>query len=156
MARVITLTLCVAFGLVFLSRSCTFARPGGPIALKYGRIVSGNGTDQTIRFVAVAGGRITAVSLLNSGDATPSGAHEIDVSGLYVAAATFDRTAPTPMDGLRHVWVGQMSPGDPGDLVILRGNPSRIRPGQIPDADAIVAAVINGRYYTGRELLRRR
>jgi hypothetical protein len=54
------------------------------------------------------------------------------------------------------VWVGQVGVGDPGDVVLMRNNPGRIRPGFVPEDDAIVAAVIDGVYYTARELRRRR
>ena len=124
MARVITLVLFVALGLAFLSRSCIFGRSGGAVVLVNGRIVSANG------------------------------AREIDVNGLYIAAMTFDRSAPTLIDGIRHVWVGQLGVGDPGNVVIMRNNPGRVRPGYVPDTNSIVGAVVDGVYYTARDLSR--
>ena len=156
MARVVTLVLCVAFGLVFLSRSCALTRAGGPIALTHGRIVNGAGADQVTRLLVIADKRIASISLDTDAVSPPSGARIVDVTGLYVAAATFDRSAPTLMDGIRHVWIGQMSVGDPGDVVITRVNPGRVRPGLLPETDAIVAAAVDGVYYTARDLSRRR
>jgi len=156
MARVITLVLMVAVGLVFLSRSCTFSRPGAPIALLHGRIVDGTGSDTRVRFVTIVGGRIAAVAADASDAALPDGAEQIDATGLFVAAATFDTTTPTLLDGIRHVWIGQMSAGDPGDVVLLRVNPGRVRPGQVPDDSAVVGAVVDGVYYTGVDIRRRR
>jgi predicted amidohydrolase len=156
MARKIALVLAVAFGLVFLSRSCSLTRAVGPIVLTHGRIVGATGADQATRAIVIDQGRIAAVILLNDETPPPSGAKEVDVNGLYIAATTFDRGAPTLIDGIRHVWVGQVGVGDPGDVVIMRGNPGRVRPGYIPDTDSIVAAVIDGAYYSIRDLTRKR
>lgn len=156
MARVITLVLCVLLGLVFLSRSCFIGRPGGPIVLTNGHIVSGNGSDQTTRFVSIVDGKIAAVGFQSDQLPTPAGARTVDVNGLYIAATTFDTSAPTLIDGIRHVWVGQVGIGDPGNVVIMRNNPGRVRPGYIPETNAIVAAVVDGVYYTARELNTRR
>jgi hypothetical protein len=156
MARVITLVLCVAIGLVFLSRSCTWSRPGDLIVLTNGRIVSGNGSDQATRFVAIAGGKITAIGRVGEKTEAPAGGRTLDVNGLFIAATTFDRKAETLIDGIRHVWVGHVNVGDPGDVVVMRNNPGRVRPGYIPETDAIVAAVVDGVYYTARELNTRR
>lgn len=152
MARVIALVLSVAIGLVFLSRSCAIARPGGPVVFTNARTVSGNGSDRVTRFLAINDGKIAAVGF--GADEAPvfSGARTIDANGLYVAAATFDKSAPTLIDGIRHVWVGHVSVGDPGDVVVMRDNPGRVRPGYIPETTAIVAAVVDGVYYTAREL----
>lgn len=141
MSRLITLALCVTLGLAFLSRSCALTRPGSAIAFRNAKIVGGN---------------IAAVSFYSdeTAPATASGAREIDVNGMYVAATTFDRTAPTLIDGIRHVWVGQVGIGDPGDVVIMRNSPGRIRPGYIPDTNSIVGAVVDGVYYTARDLSR--
>jgi predicted amidohydrolase len=155
-ARVIALVLSVAFGLVFLSRSCAPARARGPIVLTHGRIVSATGTEQTTRFVAIDGGKIASVSFYSDHASPASGAREIDVNGLFVAAATFDRSAPTLIDGIRHVWVGQISPGDPGDVVIMRSSPARVRAGYVPDNGDIAGAVVDGVYYGARELNRRK
>lgn len=156
MARAVTLVLCVVFGLLFLSRSCTLTRAGGPIALIHGRIVNGAGADQVTRLLVIADKRIESISFDTATVPSPTGARVVDVTGLYVAAATFDRSAPTLMEGIRHVWIGQMSVGDPGDVVITRINPGRVRPGLLPETDAIVAAVVDGVYYTARDLSRRR
>lgn len=155
-ARAVSLVLFVVIGFACLSRSCSFSRPGGPIALMNGRVVSITGYDQSARFVAIAGGKIAAISFMASSDhaSTPSGAREIGVSGLYIAAATFDKSSLNVIDGLRHVWVGQMGVGDPGDVVIMRDNPARMRPGYIPDANSIVGAVVDGVYYSSRDLSR--
>jgi imidazolonepropionase-like amidohydrolase len=154
--RAITLVLFVAFGLVFLSRSCALPRATGPIALTHGRIVSATGAEQATRFVSIADGKITAVSF--SSDRAPAafGAREFDVNGLYIAATTFDRSAPKLIDGIRHVWVGQIGPGYPGDVVIMRSSPGRIRAGYVPETDSIVGAVVDGVYYNARDLNRRK
>lgn len=156
MSRVIALLLCVAFGLASLSRSCAIPRPGGPVALMRGRVVSVTGFDQSTRVVAITGGKISAVWFASDHPFTLLGARDIDVTGLYIAAATFDRSAPTLINGLRHVWVGQIGVGEPGNVVILRSSPSRVRPGDLPDSSMIVGAVVDGVYYTARELNRRR
>lgn len=155
MARKLTLVLFAALGLVFLSRSCAFTRAGGPIALTNGRIVNATGVDQTMRFVAIEGGKIASVSFYSDHASPISGAREIDVTGLYVAAATFDKSSPAYIDGIRHVWVGQLNVGDPGDVVIMRSNPGRVRAGFIPENNDIAGAVIDGVYYTSRDLARR-
>ena len=128
------------------------SRSGGPIVLANARIVRGNGSDQVTRFVAISGGKIAAIGFPS--DAVPplQGARTVDVNGLYVASTTFDKSAATLIDGIRHVWVGHMNAGDPGDVVIMRDNPGRVRPGYIPETNAIVAAVVDGVYYTAREL----
>lgn len=156
MARVITLVLFVGLGVAFLSRSCAIERAGGAISLMNARIVGATGADESTQFVAIAVGKIAAVSLAADPATSPAGARKIDVNGLYVAATTFDRTASVLIDGIRHVWIGQMRVGDPGDVVIMRNNPGRIRPGYVPETDAIAAAVVDGVYYTARELNRRR
>jgi len=155
LARFVTLVVFVALGGAFLSRSCSAARAGGPIALMHGRIVSGTGSDQATRFVAIAGGKIASVSF-NADHSSPlTNVREIDVTDLYIAAATIDRSAPAYIDGIRHVWIGQLRVGDPGDVVIMRSNPARIRAGFIPEASDIAGAVINGVYYNARDLHRR-
>jgi hypothetical protein len=154
--RAVTLLFCVALGLVFLSRSCASPRARGPVVLTHARIVSVTGFEQTTRFVAIAGGKIASVSFYSDHAAPVSGALEIDVSGLFVAAATIDRSAPTVIDGIRHVWVGHVSPGDPGDVVIMRSSPGRIRAGYVPDNNDIAGAVVDGVYYGARELNRRK
>lgn len=156
MGRIIALVLFVALGLAFLSRTCVLQKPNGPVALMNARIVGPTGNDQMTKFVVVADGKIAAVALGTDRGGPPSGAREIDVNGLYVAATTFDRSSPVLIDGVRHVWVGQLQVGDPGDVVVTRTNPGRIRPGYVPETDAIVAAVVDGVYYTARELSRRR
>jgi predicted amidohydrolase len=120
------------------------------------RIVSGNGSDRPTRFLAIADGKIAAVGFPNDDTPALSGARTIDANGLYVAATTFDRSAQTLIDGIRHVWVGHINVGDPGDVVIMRNNPGRVAPGYIPETNAIVAAVVDGVYYTARELNTRR
>jgi hypothetical protein len=153
--RVIALVMVVALGGAFLSRSCLFSRSGGPIALTRGRIVSATGSDQTTRFVAIAAGKIASVSFYSDHASPLANAREIDVNGLYIAAATIDRSAPAYIDGIRHVWIGQMKPGDPGDVVIMRSNPARIRAGFVPDSSDIAGAVIDGVYYSSVDLRRR-
>jgi imidazolonepropionase-like amidohydrolase len=153
-ARLITLMLCVALGVVFLSRACGFSRPGGPIVLTHARVVSVTGADQTTRFVTIAGGKITAVSFYSDHQTPAAGARVIDINGLFVAAVTVDRSAPALIDGIRHVWVGQIAPGYPGDVVIMRSSPARIRPGYIPDNADIAGAVVDGVYYSARDLSR--
>jgi len=154
--RFFALVICVAFGLVFLSRSCASPRAKGPIALTHGRIVSGTGTEQTTRFVAIADGKIASVSFYSDSATTASGAREVDVNGLFIAAATFDRSAPTLIDGIRHVWVGQIAPGYPGDVVIMRTSPGRVRAGFVPESADIAGAVVDGVYYNAREIHRRK
>jgi imidazolonepropionase-like amidohydrolase len=154
-ARAAALVLFVVLGFAFLSRSCAFTHAGGPIALMHGRVVNATGLEQTTRFLAIAGGKIESVSFYADHAAPVSGAREIDVNGLYVAAATFDRSVPAYIDGIRHVWVGQLNVGDPGDVVIMRSNPARVRAGFIPDNSDIAGAVIDGVYYTARDLARR-
>lgn len=156
MGRIIALVLFVALGIAFLSRTCLFQKPDGPVALMNARIVGPTGADQMTRFVLIKDGKVAAVALGADRERPPSGAREVDVNGLYVAAATFDRAAPALIDGVRHVWVGQLAVGDPGDIVVTRTNPGRIRPGYVPETEAIVAAVVDGVYYTARELSRRR
>lgn len=155
LARSITLMLFVALGGAFLSRSCWTARAGGPIALTRGRIVSATGSDQATRFIAIDGGKIASVSFYSDHASPSSNAREIDVDGFYIAAATIDRSAPAYIDGIRHVWIGQMKPGDPGDVVILRSNPARIRAGFVPESSDIAGAVIAGVYYSSVDLRRR-
>jgi len=154
-ARAVTLVLFVALGLLFLSRSCTLTRARGPIALTHGRVVSATGFDQTTRFVAIEGGKIASVSFYSDHASAIAGAREIDVTGFYIAAATIDKSSPAYMDGIRHVWIGQMNAGDPGDVVIMRSNPGRVRAGFIPENSDIAGAVIDGVYYTSLELKRR-
>ena len=155
MARSIVLVVFVSLGLVFLSRSCTAPRASGPIALAHGRIVNATGSDQTTRFVAIANGKIASVSFYSDHASLLSGVREIDVDGLYVAAATIDRMSPAYIDGIRHVWIGQLKVGDPGDVVIMRSNPGRIRAGFVPETSDIAGAVIDGVYYSSRDLARR-
>jgi hypothetical protein len=155
MARKLILVVFVALGLVFLSRSCGLPRAHGPILLTHGRVVSATGADEITRFVAIADGRIVSVSFYSDHASPVSGAREIDVSGLYVAAATFDKSAPAFVDGIRHVWIGQLNAGDPGDVVIMRSNPGRVRAGFVPENSDIAGAVIDGVYYTSRDLARR-
>jgi len=154
LARALTLVTFVVLGFVFLSRSCALPRASGPIALMHGRIVSGTGADQPIGVVAISGGRITRVSFSPDRGSLISGAREIDVDGMYIAAATFDRSSPKLIDGIRHVWIGQIRVGEPGDVVIMRSNPARIRAGYIPEPDSIVGAVVDGVYYSTRDLSR--
>jgi hypothetical protein len=47
-----------------------------------------------------------------------------------------------------------MGVGDPGDVVIMRSSPARIRAGYVPDTDSIVGAVVDGVYYSARDLSR--
>jgi len=154
-SRVITLVVFVALGGAFLSRSCSFARSGGPIALTGGRIVSATGSDQLTSFVAIADGKIASISFYSDHASPLSNAHEINVNGLYIAAATIDRSSPAYIGGIRHVWIGQLKVGDPGDVVILRSNPARIRAGFVPDNSDIAGAVIDGVYYSAVNLARR-
>lgn len=153
-ARAFLLVTFVVLGLVFLSRSCALPRARAAVALTHGRVVSVTGFDQTARFVEIAGGKIAAVSFYSDEPSPLSGATEIDVNGLYIAAATFDRSAPTLIDGIRHVWVGQIAPGNPGDVVIMRSSPGRVRAGYIPDNTDIAGAVVDGVYYSARDLSR--
>lgn len=156
MGRIIALVLFVALGLAFLSRTCVIHRPNGPLALMNARIVDATGIDHMTRFVLIDDGKVAAVALGTDRNGPPSGTRQVDVNGLYVAATTFDRAATVLIDGVRHVWVGQLQVGDPGDVVVTRTNPGRIRAGYVPETEAIVAAVVDGVYYTARELSRRR
>lgn len=156
MGRVVALLLVVVAGLAFLSRSCTMPADGAPIAILHARVVNNTGADAAVRALTIADGRIARVSYEVDDEPLPVGAQQVDATGLYVAATTFDKTAVTLLNGIRHVWIGQLSPGDPGDVVLLRINPGRVRPGQIPDDSAIVGAVVDGVYYTSVGIRRRR
>ena len=106
--------------------------------------------------LAVADGRIVFVG--RAEDSIPSsltGARHIDARAALVSAATFDRAVASPLDALRHTWVGQIYEGAPGDLVISpQPTRGRGRDGGFGGGTPrqILGAVVNGRYYTATEL----
>lgn len=131
-------------------------KPDAPVVFLHATIVSGTGELQSDMTVAVADGRIVFVG--EPGVTVPaslSRARRVDTLGAWLAAATFDHRAEKPLEGLRHVWVGEMYEGAPGD-VVLTTVPQRGRGGGVgtgnPSGRQYFGAVVNRRYYTAKEL----
>ena len=128
-----------------------------PVLFLHATVVSGTGAMQSDMTVGVANGRIAFVA--EPGTTTPEGfsrARRVDTQGAWLAAATFDHSAEKPLEGLRHLWVGEIYEGAPGD-VVLTTVPQRGRGGASgtngnPSGRQYFGAVIKGRYYAGKEL----
>ncbi len=158
-ARMIILALVVlSFGYQYMTR----LRPiMGPIVFLNATIRTNTGSTEANMMVAVADGRIAFVG--KSGDPLPAalaGARQLDAGSAVVSAATFDHTVASPLDGLRHIWVGQLYAGAPGDVVVapyvnVRGGRGRMS-GRMPDAQELLGAVINNRYYSRDDLQKKR
>jgi hypothetical protein len=155
---VILVLLLLAFGYQFVTR----IRPvTGPVVFVNATIRINTGAAEEDMTVAVANGRIAFVG--KSGDALPpalANARQLDAGRSVVLAATFDHSAAAPLDGLRHIWVGQLYEGAPGDVVIapyINARFSRGRMGdRMPDATDLLGAVVNDRYYSRQDLLKKR
>lgn len=151
---IILLLVLASLGLQWQSRR----NVTGPLVFRNASITTNTGFVQERMTVAVADGRIVFVG--RAEDSIPSsltGARHIDAMLALVSAATFDRSVASPLDALRHTWVGQVYEGAPGDLVITpqpvrgRGRGGGFGGGQPRE---ILGAVVNGRYYTATELQR--
>lgn len=124
----------------------------GSIVFHNATITTGTGFVRQHMTVAVADGRIVYVG---DGRSLPrlglDGARQFDARAALVSAATFDHSVRSPIDGLRHVWAGQLVEGAPADLLVTTANSGRGR-SRVPDPKDILAAVVNGRYYSADEL----
>ena len=124
----------------------------GPIVFRNASVTTSTGFVQQRMTVAIAGGRIAFVG--RADDSIPTrllGARHIDALGALVSAATFDPTVPSPLDALRHTWVGQIFVGAPGDVVISSYTAERGRY-RTPVPRDFLGAVVGGRYYTAADL----
>lgn len=128
----------------------------GPIVFRNASITTSTGFVRERMTVAVANGRIAFVG--RTEDSLPRTffrARHIDAMTALVSAATFDHRVVSPLDALRHTWVGQIYEGAPGDVVITpqpvrgRGRGSGFGNGAPRE---ILGAVVNGRYYTAADL----
>jgi hypothetical protein len=153
MTRYLAVVAVVLVGLMFASNSCP--RAGGAIRLLHPRIVEATGRETAVTAIVIRGGRIESVT--DEGRPIPAapGARDVDASDLYVAAITFDPAGPTGATGIRHVWAGQLTPGDPGDVALLRVSPNRIRPGDVPDDGDVVAVIVGGTFLRANERVAR-
>lgn len=130
----------------------------GPIVFRNASVTTSTGFVQERMTVAVADGRIVFVG--RAEDSIPSSltrARHIDALNALVSAATFDHSVSSPTDAFRHLWVGQVYVGAPGDLVIT---PQPVRRGRGGFGGGspreILGAVVGGRYYTAAELQQRK
>jgi hypothetical protein len=124
----------------------------GPIVFRNASITTNTGFVEERMTVAVANGRIAFVG--HAEDSIPlslTGARNINANTALVSAATFDHSAASPADALRHTWVGQVYEGAPGDLIISSYTPFRGR-NRTPAPRELLGAVVNGRYYTATQL----
>lgn len=143
----------VWFGYLWLLRP----GPTAPVLFLHATIVSGTGAMQSDMTVGIANGRVAFVG--EPGTTPPdvfSRARRVDTQGAWLAAATFDHSAEKPLEGLRHLWVGELYEGAPGD-VVLTTVPQRGRGGASgtsgnPSGRQYFGAVIKGRYYAAKEL----
>jgi len=126
----------------------------GPLVFYNTTITTGTGFIQQHVTVAVADGRIVYVGDGRALRITAV-AREFDARAVIVSAATFDHSVRSPIDGLRHVWAGQVVEGAPADLVITTATHGRSR-SRLPDPKDVIAAVVNGRYYPADELAKLR
>jgi len=136
----------------------------GPIVFRNATIMTSTGFLQDHMTIAIADGRIVFVGA--AGDEEPrsvSGARRIDALEAQVSAATFDHSVAAPLDGLRHIWAGQLFEGAPGDVVItpvpVRGRGGRGGRGGGGGGGfgggaprEILGAVVSGRYYTASQM----
>lgn len=130
--------------------------PTGPVVFLHATLTTNTGMVQEDMTVGVVNGRIAFVGVAS--DPLPSilsRARRIDTLKAWVSAATFDYGAETPLDGIRHVWVGQIYVGAPGDLVISNVGPDRRR-GTQDTPRQILGVVFGGRYFSVAELTRGR
>lgn len=137
----------------------TRVAPGGPIVLRNATITSSTGMLHENMTVIVTDGRISYVG--EAGESAPLllGARRLDALSALVSAATFDPAVASPIDALRHVWVGQIYLGAPGDLVITPVPQGRGRGrGGIaqPSSRELLGAVVKGRYYSVDDLQKSR
>lgn len=148
---IILLLVLASLGLQWQSRRRAVS---GPIVFRNATITTGTGFIQQNMTVAVANGQIVYVG---DGRQMPimTGARQFDARAALVSAATFDHSARSPLEGLRHVWAGQVVEGAPGDLVITTASYGRGR-SRVPDPKGVIAAVVNGRYYSADELTKPR
>jgi hypothetical protein len=149
MTRYLAVVAVVLLGLMFASNSCP--RGAGAIRLLHPRVVAATGWEESLAAIVIRDGRVESVT--PDGDPVPParGARDVDASGFYVAAITFDPSGPTGATGIRHVWVGQLNPGAPGDVAILRISPNRIRPGDVPDEGDVVAVIVRDTFLRANE-----
>ncbi len=152
--------------LAFAGHSWWVARGSstGPIVFRNATLMTSTGFLQEHMTIAIADGRIAFVGA--AGDEEPrsiSGARRIDALEAQVSAATFDRSVAAPLEGLRHIWAGQLFAGAPGDVVItpvpVRGRGGRGGRGGGGGGGfgggaprEILGAVVSGRYYSAAEL----
>lgn len=125
----------------------------GPIVFRNATISTSTGSLEENITIGVADGRIAFVGAAN--DPVPSrlsGARRIDALHAQISAATFDHSASSPLEGLRHIWVGQLYEGAPGDVVVTPVPQGRRRGGPGPTAREIFGAVVDGRYYPSSQL----
>jgi hypothetical protein len=135
-----------------------WARPGAdaPVIFRHATIISNTGMVQPDMTVVVKDGTILFVGEASESVPPVSGARRVDTQGAWLAAATFDPSISEPMQALKHLWVGQLYPGAPGD-VVLTTVPQRGRGGASgtlgnPSGRQYFGAVVRGRYYAGKEL----
>jgi imidazolonepropionase-like amidohydrolase len=130
--------------------------PTGPVVFLHATLTTSTGAVQERMTVAVANGRVVFVGDESAPlPASLSRARRIDALNAWISAATFDYEAETPLDGIRHIWVGQIYEGAPGDLVISNVGPDRRRGSQSTPRQ-ILGVVMGGRYFSVAELTRGR
>ena len=151
-------TVMVIVLLVLLAYAMwTRPKPDSPVLFLHATLISNTGTFYSDMTVGVADGVVRFVG--EPGVTAPAifaRARRVDTLGAWLAAATFDPSASSPVQGLKHLWVGQLYDGAPGD-VVLTPVPQRGRGGAggaigNPSGRQIFGAVVKGRYYAGREL----
>jgi hypothetical protein len=126
--------------------------PGGPIILSNATLTSSTGMLYENMTVIIVNGRIDFVGDADREVPVTLGARRLDAQQALVSAATFDPAVASPIDALRHVWVGQIYEGGRGDLVISpvpQGGRGRVR---TPSSRELLGAVVKGRYYSLAEL----
>lgn len=126
----------------------------GSIALAGVSMIESTGQVRTNMTVVIANGRIHRVE--QDGRPLAGGDRTFDARGKLVVAVTLDPAEPVILDAFRHAWVGQLKPGDPGDVFVLNTfDARRFRSEDVTDA-SVVAAVVGGQYYTHNQLVAQR
>lgn len=125
---------------------------GAPIVFRNATISTGTGFLKENMIVALKDGRVAFIG--ESGTSLPAGmsrARRLDAHGALISAATFDPNVAEPLAALRHIWMGQLDEGTPGNVVVTPVNSGRRRSMQAIPRE-ILGAVVNGRYYSATEL----
>ncbi|MBP8273874.1 MAG: hypothetical protein KAY59_05550 [Acidobacteria bacterium] len=146
---IIVALLVMAFGVQWYR---TRVIAGGAIVLRNATITSSTGMTYAQMTVIVEDGRISYVGSAAETAPAPYGARRLDAQGALVSAATFDPAVKAPVDALRHIWVGQIYLGAPGNLVVTPAPPQGRGRGRTPASRELLGAVVHGRYYSADEL----